>query len=159
MNQFKSTFIAKERRTWLGEIIIAKPASNIYLVIGFTLIAISAVTYLFVGERTRQTSASGYVVPEEGLIKVFPQQAGTIAAISVKEGQFVKQGTILATVSFDRSLTQGPMREEIEKRLAQRKASVNTQLIIVDKNFTRQIDMVNQRIEKIQHDLYTLDQS
>jgi len=159
MNPFKSTVAAQERRTWLGDIIIAKPSSSVFLVIGFTLLAIFIVVYLFVGERTRQTSASGYIFPEEGLIKVFPQQAGTISAISVKEGQFVKQGTVMATVSFERSLAQGPMREEIEKRLAERKASVNAQRTSTDANFSQQIGLTNQRIQKIQSDLLTLDQS
>lgn len=149
----------KKRHTWLKDIVVAKPASNVFLVACFALLAAVIVAYLFMGERTRQAPVSGYVVPEEGLIKVFTQQAGTISAIGVKEGQFVKQGTVLATVSFEHTLVQGPMRQQIDQGLAHRHASVGVQRRHTDENFTRQTGLVKERMSKIRNDLTTLDRS
>ena len=63
-------------------------------------------------------------MPDQGLIKIYPQQAGAVTELRAKEGQTVKLGDILAIVSTERTSVQGNTQVEIAKQLQSRQASL-----------------------------------
>mgnify|MGYP000076309769 CR=1 FL=1 len=159
MDLFRPEVMEHKRDTWLSDLIAAKPPSRRFLVGIFVVVALIVLAYLCIGERTRREAVSGYVVPEEGLIKVFSYQPGTVTAMKVKEGEFVKRGTVLATISFERRNGEGALRHRIDQSLAQRKLSMEEQRRSSDANFAQQARLVQHRSEKFQGDLATLERS
>ena len=96
---FRQEVFAAKRNTWLGEIVLIRPTSFAYLTIITTLIVVVMLSYLFWGEYTRKAKAIGYIVPNSGLIKVAPQQAGVVSELRVIEGQSVNNVSSLAELN------------------------------------------------------------
>ena len=121
---FRNEALNHKRDTWLGDILLARPTSFAFLASSFLCIAICILAYLVWGEYTKKARAAGYLVPDQGLIKIYPQQAGAITELRAKEGQIVKRGDVLAVVSTERTSVQGNTQIEIAKQLQSRQASL-----------------------------------
>jgi membrane fusion protein len=67
----------------------------------FFCAAIASLGYLVWGEYTKKARVSGYLVPDQGLIKLFVKQPGPVIALNVKEGQSVKKGDVLLIISTE----------------------------------------------------------
>ncbi len=122
---FREEVFAAKRNTWLGEIVLIRPTSFAFLTIVTALLVAVMLGYLFWGEYTRKAKAIGYIVPNAGLIKVAPQQAGIVSALRVREGQSVHKGKILAVLNTERATANGDAQAEITKQLANRRALMN----------------------------------
>lgn len=159
MELFRPEVMAHKTDTWLSELVAARPLSNRFLGLMLVAVGLIVLAYLCIGERTRRAAISGYIVPAEGLIQVLSQQPGTITAMKVKEGQFVRRGTVLAVMSFERRTAEGGLRHRIAESLAQRRRSMEAQRRSSDDSFAQQARLGRHRIEQYRHDLTTLDQS
>ena len=78
-------FVARQD-AWLGEIVLSRPLSFTVLSIGLAVLAASLLLYMVFGQYTRKIRASGYVVPNVGVIKVTASQAGIVTRLSVVDG-------------------------------------------------------------------------
>jgi membrane fusion protein len=131
---FRQESLDHKRDTWLGEILLLRPTSFAVLAVLSLGIALSVLGYLVWGEYTKKARASGYLVPDQGLIKIYPQQAGAITVLNAKEGQLVKRGEVLAIISTERTSLQGNTQIEIAKQLALRQRG-----LIDEESKTRQL--------------------
>jgi membrane fusion protein len=113
---FRQEVFTAKRNTWLGEIVLIRPTSFAFLTCVTALIVAVMLGYLFWGEYTRKAKAIGYIVPNAGLIKVAPQQAGIVSELRVREGQSVNQGDILAILNTERATANGDAQAEISKQ-------------------------------------------
>lgn len=159
MDLFRPEVMQHKGDHWLSELVAARPPGNRFLAGLFLAVVLVVLAYLCIGERTRRAPVSGYIVPEEGLIKVFSQQPGTVTAMHVKEGQFVRRGTVLARLSFERRTVDGALRHRIDDNLKQRRRSMEVQRRSSDASFAQRTRLARQRIEQYRHDLETLDRS
>ena len=122
---FRQEVFSAKRNTWLGEIVLIRPTSFAYLTIITTLIVVVMLSYLFWGEYTRKAKAIGYIVPNSGLIKVAPQQAGIVSELRVQEGQSVNKGDVLAFINTERATAGGDAQLGISKQLTARRGLLN----------------------------------
>lgn len=122
---FREEVFTAKRHTWLGEIVLIRPTSFAFLTCVTALIVAVMLSYLFWGEYTRKAKAIGYIVPNAGLIKVAPQQAGIVSELRVHEGQSVNQGDILAILNTERATANGDAQAEISKQLVARRTLLN----------------------------------
>lgn len=113
-----------KRNTWLGESLIARPITFGFLSVASLVISIALLSYLAWGEYTKKARAAGYLVPDQGLIKIFTQQAGAVTELRAAEGQQVKRGDVLAIVSTERTSQQGNTQIQIAKQLQSRQDSL-----------------------------------
>ena len=82
---FRREALDHKRDTWLGDILLAQPVSFAFLAIFAVACALVTISFLVWGEYTKKARVSGYLVPDQGLIKVFSQQVGPVTALNVKE--------------------------------------------------------------------------
>jgi membrane fusion protein len=82
--------------------------------LSFTVVCLAALTFalalaalLVFGEYTKRARVMGVLAPERGVIKVVPPQVGLIVARYVNEGDRVKAGDKLFTLSLDRVTQNG----------------------------------------------------
>lgn len=99
---FRSEAISHRTQAPLGSIRIATPVplrlwTVASIVTGFTIII-----WLFVGHYTRREHVAGILVPKAGLIDITARTAGVIERIEVFEGQSIKAGDVLVTLSSER---------------------------------------------------------
>jgi membrane fusion protein len=88
------------------------------------VLAASLLLYLVFGQYTRKIRASGYLVPNAGVIKVTASQAGIVSRLSVVEGQHVALGETLAVLNSERFTGAGDALIEIDKQLQLRRSSL-----------------------------------
>ena len=104
-----------------GEILIARSPTIRLFVSVTALFAIALVSFAFWGEYTRKEHVAGYLSPTQGMIKMYSPQVGTVLIKHVDEGQLVKQGDVLLTISSERATsttreTQAAMLAELKQR-------------------------------------------
>ncbi|NWO04354.1 MAG: HlyD family efflux transporter periplasmic adaptor subunit [Alteromonadaceae bacterium] len=65
------------------------------------------ITFLVVGDYTRKERVSGYLVPESGLVEIYPDQRGNVTEVLVESGDVVEKGDTLARITTDRTTDSG----------------------------------------------------
>jgi len=92
----------------------------------FALVAAAGLLCLLVfGEYTRTARISGWLVPQQGLLRVFAPQSGVVIRVHVQEGAGVKKGQPLIELSSE--LQSGGVRgtqEEVARQLMLRRQSL-----------------------------------
>lgn len=118
---FRSEAMTYQHDSHHGEVLITG-SLTIRLFVWLTLIfTIGLVAYIFWGEYTRKTHVVGYLSPTTGMIRIYSPQLGTIQEKHVREGQVVKQGDPLLTISSERTTSnareaQAAMLNELKQR-------------------------------------------
>ncbi|MBP7112508.1 MAG: HlyD family efflux transporter periplasmic adaptor subunit [Nitrosomonas sp.] len=118
---FRTKALAHQQDRLHGEILIARSPTIRLFVSVTALFAIVLVSFAFWGEYTRKEHVAGYLSPTQGMIKMYSPQVGTVLIKHVDEGQLVKQGDVLLTISSERATsttreTQATMLAELKQR-------------------------------------------
>ena len=95
---FRQEALDHKRDTWLGDILLVRPIGFAWLTLFFFLLAAGSLAYLVWGEYTKKVRVTGYLVPDQGLIKLYAQISGPIVQLKVKEGQTVSQGQTIGSM-------------------------------------------------------------
>lgn len=85
-------------RQW-GEVALPQPVSTRVLSWGLALIVAVGLVYLSAAQFSRKQTVAGYLRPATGTLKVYPVRSGTISAVYVRQGEAVRQGQPLFSVS------------------------------------------------------------
>ncbi|MEQ1560761.1 MAG: HlyD family efflux transporter periplasmic adaptor subunit [Methyloglobulus sp.] len=127
MNQplFRPEVFAERQTQWLGTVLLAPRLSHRF----FSLFAILATTgilcLVFFGEYTRKAHINGWLVPQQGLIRVFAPQPSVVKQVLVQEGSEIRKGVPLLALSTEQqSSARGETQAEIARQLATRHNSL-----------------------------------
>lgn len=116
--------------TWLGEIVMVRPLSFIFLTTAAVCLAVVIAGFLFAGTYTQRHTVAGRLVPDIGVVAVYAPQSGIVVQKLAREGQLVRQGDILYIVSSERQGgTEGSIQASISDQIAQRERSVRDEFI------------------------------
>ncbi len=118
---FRSEALSYKQDRLHGDVLIARSPAISLLVWIAALFAAVIVGFAFWGEYTRKEHVAGYLSPTQGMIKIYSPQVGTVLEKYVDEGQQVKQGDVLLTISSERATTttretQAAMLAELKQR-------------------------------------------
>ncbi|WP_295950959.1 HlyD family efflux transporter periplasmic adaptor subunit [Rhodoferax sp.] len=152
----QEVFIARQD-AWLGELVLSKPVSHALLALGFAVLALSLLAYLVWGEYTRKIRASGTIVPNTGVIKVTPAQAGIVVRLAVHEGQNVAEGEVLAVLNSERTTATGGASAEVEKQLNLRRASLQQDALKIQDLYAQQDKALTVRLANLHTELAQVD--
>ncbi len=100
---FRPEALAGQHDKLDGEVLIArspKISLFVWLTIVFTAVLIGFACW---GEYTHKEHVAGYLTPTTGMIRVYSPQVGVVAERYVREGQTVRQGEPLLTVTSERA--------------------------------------------------------
>ncbi len=127
MNQslFRHEVFAERQTQWLGTVLLAPQLSH-RLFTAFAVLTTAAIlALLFFADYTRKARISGWLVPQQGLVRVFAPQPGVVTELHVKEGAEVRKGERLLVLSAElQSTALGATQTEIARRLAARRDSL-----------------------------------
>jgi membrane fusion protein len=143
---FRSEVLVEHQSQWLGAVLL-EPKITHWMFASVALLATAAVLgMLFLTSYTRKARVNGWLVPQQGLMRVFAPQAGVITRIHVKEGMEVKKGTPLVTISTEmRSTAFGNTQQEIVRRLTKRRDSMAEERAVQERLFSQQTANLVQR--------------
>ncbi len=103
MSLFRKEALEHQKDAALGDVILFHPKAFSYLTFGLFFLVLLMLLLLGFGNYERRAVVSGYLVPTNGLIKVYAKGDGVISDVHVEEGQLVNVGDRLLTVSTVRT--------------------------------------------------------
>ncbi|MCB1801237.1 MAG: HlyD family efflux transporter periplasmic adaptor subunit [Gammaproteobacteria bacterium] len=125
---FRSEAVQHQREPVRGSLLLASSPRSTLLAFAAFLIAALLLGYAWLGEFSRKAHVSGYLAPDTGLVKVYPQVPGTLLERRVEEGQRVRRGDVLAVISTERgSLSVRAANGRTLELLAERHASLEAE--------------------------------
>ena len=106
-NLFRTTSLAKRKQRFLGEVVLAGPASTPFAVAVAGVCLATLIALAFVIQVPARLHAPGVLLPVGGLATVVTEQSGVVGQVLVKAGTTVAAGQPLITLLVDRSLADG----------------------------------------------------
>jgi len=97
----------------------------VVLTVLVVLTALLVCGFLFEGRYTRKAHITGYLVPDRGVLRLVPPQAGVVTESHVVEGRSVKRDDVLFVLSIDRASLSGDTQTQVQNSIAARKTSLH----------------------------------
>jgi len=95
---FRSEVLAARQTQWLGTVMLAPRASFRWFTLAGVTAAAAIVALLCFGEFTRTARVNGWLLPQEGVVRLQAPRPGIVGSLSVKEGDQVHKGDRLLTL-------------------------------------------------------------
>lgn len=122
---FRSQVLAQRQTQWMGTVLLTpRPSHRLFTTFALTAI-IAIISLFFFATYTKKAQLAGWLVPEQGLVRVFAQQAGIAIEFFAKEGDIVHKGQPLVALSTEiKSAILGDTQANIAKSLVSRRESL-----------------------------------
>ena len=127
-NLFRKEAVDAKKAKWTGHIILSRPLSFSFLTICALGVAVVIITFVIWGSYTKRSTVQGQLIPQSGLIQVYTTQSGTILKKNVYEGQIVKKGDILFTISTTSYGEQGSIADALVKQTQLKEQSIRNEI-------------------------------
>jgi membrane fusion protein len=126
---FRSEVRDEHTHRTFGKVLLIHPVSHYFLLISALLFLTVLICFLIFGQYTRHVSVMGVLEPDQGVIKIYAPQAGTLTRGYVQEGQRVRKGDVLLVFSSEHQGANGGVVEaDLEIRLQERLATLHQEL-------------------------------
>jgi membrane fusion protein len=126
---FRREALQHQQEPIQGSLLLAASPRSTWLSAAAFVIAAMLIGYAWIGEFSRKAHVQGFLAPNKGLIKVYPQVRGTLLERRVEEGQIVRKGDVLAVVSTEhRSLSVDAANGATIELLHERRLSLEKEL-------------------------------
>jgi membrane fusion protein len=147
---FRTEVLGEQKAQWLGNVLL-QPRLSFSLLAGAAILAALAVlAFLFLASFTRKAHISGWLVPEQGLARIFAPQTGVVTRLYVREGARVAKGRPLMAVSSEvQSEKLGATREQVLHGLEVRHDSLARTRTNQSQIFEEQAADLRRRLEAI----------
>jgi membrane fusion protein len=134
--------------------------------IGATVAVVAILALLIFGGFTRKARVNGWLVPQQGLVRVFAPQPGVVTGLYAKEGAHVRKGDRLIKLSSElESATLGATQAQIAQRLTElsdslRKQRIDDQRLLAQQQHTyaERLTALHQEIAQITQDISIMKQ-
>jgi membrane fusion protein len=122
---FRPEVIAARQTQWLGTVMLApRLPHRLFALVGL-LATLAIVGLLVFASYTRSARINGWLLPEQGVVRVFAPRPGMVSGLHVTEGARVKKGERLFSLSDElHSTVLGATQGQVMQRLAERRASL-----------------------------------
>jgi len=125
---FRQEVLQAQQSQWLGTVLLAPRLSFRFFTLFAALAAAGLLGLLFFTEYTAKARINGWLVPDQGVVRVVAPQGGLVIELAVHEGETVEAGAVLARVSTElRSEGLEATRAMVVDRLRQRRGSLVTE--------------------------------
>jgi membrane fusion protein len=122
---FRPQVLAERQTQWLGTVLIKPRPSHRLFTILAVFAAIAILALLFLASYAKKARVSGWLVPEQGMVRVFASQPGVVTKFFVKDGDTVSKGQALLVLSTEQqSVALGDTQANIARGIAARRNSL-----------------------------------
>jgi membrane fusion protein len=151
---FRKEVMEARQTKWLGSISLSQPLSLWLLTSAAVLIAASIILFLTMGEYTRRTRVNGQLYPSEGLATIASPMMGYLQQVSIKEGERVNAGNILAVVSNSQAtLNNGDTLQALQSSIETRQNGITDNYEAQKRQIAAQQAGVNNQLQAIHGEL------
>lgn len=122
---FRAEVLAERQAQWVGPVLLAPRASHRVFTLMAVLACAAVLGLLFFADFTRTAHVNGWLVPQQGVIRVFAPRQGVVNGLQVTEGAQIRKGDRLLTLSDElQSVALGATQAQIMRRLDERRESL-----------------------------------
>jgi membrane fusion protein len=114
---FRKEAISHATRRLSGTVVLATPLTVRLLGLFFGGIVLAAVLFACSATYARKATVTGWLIPDQGLIRATAVAAGSVQAVGVKEGALVESGARLAEIRIGGETTAGNAGEMVAQQL------------------------------------------
>ena len=154
---FRPEVIEGRQQAWLGSIQLVRPVPLAVLTLMVVIIAGAVGGFLLEGRYTRKAHIAGYLVPDRGVLRLLPPQAGVVTESHVVEGRAVRRGDVLFVLSIDRATLSGDTQAAVQASLAVRSKSLHDASRQKAQLQQEQRAALDRQIEDMRHELAQMD--
>jgi membrane fusion protein len=161
---FRKQVLTERQTQWMGTVLLAPRRSDRWFTLGAVLTMLAILGLLFFGEFTRKARVGGWLVPQQGLMRVFAPQPGVVAQLYVKEGAQVRKGERLLRLSGElESATLGATQAEIVRRLIELRDALRDErrqqerlLTQQQRTYANRLSALHSEVNQVEHDIGTM---
>ncbi len=148
---FRKQALESKKSKLAGDVILNQPISmTVGIIALFTVFSI-IIVYLTHFEYARKEVVQGYLVPDQGLIKLYSERSGVLDELYVEEGQNVLQGQPLARIKNSQAMADGKeLSQTLEAEIQIQIASLNSELSSTVEMYNKQAQDYQRRIQQLE---------
>ena len=114
---FRREAVAHATRRLDGQVVLATPLSVSTLGLLLAVVVFTATIFAALGTYSRKATVTGYLIPDQGMIRAASPAAATLQSIMVREGDIVAAGDRIAVLSVSTETTGGNVGDIISQGL------------------------------------------
>lgn len=125
---FRQEAIDAQQAQWLGTVRLHRPWSFSAVTAVAIAMAASLIAFAVWGQINRKTTATGLLMPKQGLMSVTAQAAGTVTERRVAEGQTVEAGDVLFVIDSSRRSAIGDTGTLLARQIEARSEALDAEM-------------------------------
>ena len=147
---FRPEALAERQTQWLGTVVVKPRPSHRWFAVFSVATGVGLLALLFGATYARKAHVSGWLVPDQGVARVFAAQSGVVTRFLAREGQEVRKGQALLVVSTEQqSMALGNTQASIARTLAMRRDSLDDEARQNQQLLRQQSTALSARLEAI----------
>lgn len=154
---FRQEALEGNKTSMIGTVALYCPPYRWLIISLVGIIAIAVAAFFTFGTYTKRETAIGQLMPAKGIMNVASMAAGTVIDINVEEGQQVKKGDAIATVSSEVFTALGQTREKVAQQLQLQRERLRIDLEDQEKLFAEAIKGLQERERLLSSQLQQLE--
>lgn len=122
---FRPELLQERQHQWLGPVLLKPRPMHAWFAACAALTVAGIVAALCLASYTSKARVAGWLVPAQGVVRVYPPRAGVATSVFVREGETVKQGQALMALSAEeQSAALGATQARVAHELAAQRDSL-----------------------------------
>lgn len=155
---YRQESIENQTQRLFGEVLLLRPISFWVLTIGILIIVSVVAAFLLYGKFARREAVVGFLVPDQGMVRVYAPFNGIIESKEVIDGQQVKKDDVLFKVSTKKNAIDDiSVSQQLIEQLRERQQQLENRIKDEQAVFDSEIDRAQSSIQSIQQELTQLD--
>lgn len=144
---FRPQVLREQQTQWLGTILLKPRPAHRWFAACAALITAVIVSILFSASYTKKARVNGWLVPREGMVRVFAPRAAVATRLLVREGDEVSMGqALLALSTEEQSAALGDTQAHAAHTLETQRASLDAEKERTEQLFRQQRASLTERI-------------
>jgi membrane fusion protein len=136
---FRPEVLRHQQSEWMGTILVKPRAMNWWFAGIGALTVFAILLFLFGASYTRKAHVSGWLMPQQGMVRVFAPRAAVVSVLLVREGAQVRQGQPLAHLSAEEhSAALGDTQAGTVRALEAQRATLDVERLRAQEMFAQQ---------------------
>lgn len=141
------------RNKQYGTVLLARPLSHRMMTVMAALIGAGLLVFLATFSTTRKAHCQGVLLPDIGVLRVQPGQAGIVVEQRAREGQYVRKGAVLFVLNAERSTgLAGSTELAVSQLLQTRRDSFSRELAESAQHLRQRSAAVQQRHDDLRNE-------
>lgn len=125
---FRPEVVDANKSSSIGTVALYSPPWRWLMVTVVAIITLSIALFFIFGSYTKRENAKGELLPDNGVITLFPQAAGTVTGVEVREGESVLKGAPLLAISSELSTVEGGTWQAVIAQLQIQRSRLKNEL-------------------------------